>query len=154
MCCSSIQSELSHSMRTHFLIKLIKTQLSYISEHSLCLKIKIHFNWFPFQSKSMNWFSFEHCIAINEMVKFHLNYCQGSMVTHMWPWKWYLFLRVTAEMLWVNYFCLDRLPFALLLIRQGDQEIDWTADVADMWTTSWCEWCQHDARQQNDWIVS
>ena len=57
-------------------------------------------------------------------------------------------------MLWVNYFCLDRLlPFALLLIRQGDQEIDWTADVADMWTTSWCEWYQHDARQL-DWLNS
>lgn len=41
---------------------LIKTQLSYISEHSLCLKIKIHFNWFPFNQNQ--WIDFHSGIAL------------------------------------------------------------------------------------------
>lgn len=91
---------------------LIKNQLSLIAKHALCLKIKMVLSDFL----SVVW------VAINVMVKFHVNYCQ-------FPWSGIAgisFCGLQKETVWINYLCLVRLlTFAVLLTGQGEQGIEW-----------------------------
>lgn len=149
MYCSSIRVVSQHEDSLSY--SLIKTQLSYISEHALCLKIKIDFNWFPFNQNQ--WIDFHSGITLPLMTWWNFTLITVSFHGHMC---------VTMEIvvsLSVGYRG-DALG-KLLLSRQTSafcsvphQARGSGNRVADMWTTSWCEWYhQHDARQL-EWLYS